>query len=132
VRDHLEDILQAGGAVLVITPSKPEAVAQMSLPLLTVCDPQRAAYQSFGLERGKWSMFLRRGVLSHYLGLMFRGWLPFRLEPGEDPLQLGGDFIVSKERRLAYAHRSADPADRPAPRELVEQLRRGWLQQNKA
>ena len=40
----------------------------------------------------------------------------------EDVLQLGGDFILSSDRRLVYAHRSNDPADRPTARDLVKQI----------
>jgi len=45
VVDRLDAIRQAGADVLVITQSRPEAVAAMSLPLPTVCDPERAAYR---------------------------------------------------------------------------------------
>ena len=108
--------------MLVITQSRPEAVAAMSLPLPTVCDPERAAYRYFGLDRGKWSMFFRGSVLVRYLKLIFSGWRPHRGEAGEDMLQLGGDFILSADRRLVYAHRSNDPADRPAVSDLVNQV----------
>jgi hypothetical protein len=122
VREHLEEIKRAGVDVLVVTQSRPEAVAAVSLPLPTVCDPDRAAYRYFGLDRGRWSMFFRWGVLARYLGLIFSGWRPHRGEEGEDMLQLGGDFLVSADRRLLYAHRSNDPADRPAAADLVTQI----------
>ena len=34
--------------MLVVTQSRPAAVSAMSLPLPTVCDPERAAYRYFG------------------------------------------------------------------------------------
>jgi hypothetical protein len=122
VREHLDEIRQAGADVLVVTQSRPAAVAAMSLPLPTVCDPERAAYRYFGLDRGKWSMFFRSGVLFRYLRLIFTGWRPHRGEAGEDMLQLGGDFILTSDRRLVYAHRSNDPADRPTASDLVKQV----------
>ena len=122
MRERLDEIQQAGADVLVVTQSRPEAVAAMSLPLPILCDPERAAYRYFGLDRGNWSMFFRRSVLAHYLSLIFTGWRPHRGEAGEDMLQLGGDFILSSDRRLVYAHRSSDPADRPAASELVNQI----------
>jgi hypothetical protein len=122
VRKHLDEIRQAGAKVLVVTQSRPEAVAAMSLPLPTVCDPERAAYRYFELDRGKWSMFFRRSVLARYLRLIFTGWRPHRGEVGEDMLQLGGDFILTSDRRLVYAHRSNDPADRPTASDLVMQV----------
>src|ERR1019366_9677071 len=96
----------------------------MSLPLPTVCDPDRAAYRYFGLDRGKWSMFFRSSVLLRYLRLIFTGWRPHRGEAGEDMLQLGGDFIVTSDQRLVYAHRSNDPADRPTANDLVKEIQR--------
>ena len=121
---RLDDIRRAGADVLVVTQSQPKAVAAMSLPLPTVCDPDRTAYRYFGLERGRWSMFLRGSVLARYLRLIFGGWRPHLGEAGEDLLQLGGDFLLSADRRLVYAHRSTDPADRPAVGELVQQIER--------
>ena len=116
------EIRRAGVDVLVVTQSQPEAVSTASLPLPTVCDPDRAAYRYFGLDRGLWSMFFRWSVLARYLLLIFTGWRPHRGEAGEDMLQLGGDFIVSADRRLLYTHRSNDPADRPAAADLVDQI----------
>ncbi|QJW94678.1 hypothetical protein FTUN_2200 [Frigoriglobus tundricola] len=123
VRERLDEIQRAGADVLVITQSQPGAVSAASLPLPTVCDPDRAAYRYFGLDRGRWSMFLRWGVLARYLRLIFTGWRPHRGEAGEDMLQLGGDFILSADRHLLYAHRSNDPADRPSAADLVAQIR---------
>jgi len=122
VRERFDDIRRAGGEVLVVTQSRPEAVSAASLPLPTVCDPDRAAYRYFGLDRGSWSMFFRSGVLARYLSLIFTGWRPHRAEAGEDMLQLGGDFILSADQRLVYAHRSNDPADRPAASDLVRRI----------
>ena len=118
----MEEIRSAGADVLVVTQSKPEAVSAASLPLPTVCDPNRTAYRYFGLDRGRWSMFFRRQVLAHYLRLIFTGWRPRPGVAGEDMLQLGGDFVLSADRHLIYAHRSNDPADRPSAAELVSRV----------
>ncbi len=123
VRERLDEIRAAGVDVLVVTPSRPESVSAASLPFPTICDPDRVAYRYFGLERGRWSMFFRRGVIVRYLRLILGGWRPRRGAEGEDMLQLGGDFIVSADRHLLYAHRSNDPADRPAAAELVDRIR---------
>lgn len=120
----LDEIRSAGADVLVVTQSRPEAVSAASLPLSTVCDPDRAAYRHFGLDRGRASMFFRRSVLVRYLRLILAGWRPRLGEAGEDMLQLGGDFLLSADRHLLYAHRSNDPADRPSAADLVDQIRR--------
>jgi hypothetical protein len=97
VRERLGDIRAAGVDVLVVTQTRAEAVAGVSLPLPTVCDPDRTAYRNFGLDRGRWSMFLRWRVLARYLRLILAGWRPHRGEAKEDMLQLGGDFILSAD-----------------------------------
>jgi hypothetical protein len=122
VRERLDEIRSAGADVLVVTQSRPDAVSTASLSLPTVCDPDRAAYRYFGLDRGRWSMFFRWSVLARYLRLIFTGWRPRCGEVGEDLLQLGGDFILSADRHLLYAHRSNDPADRPAATDLIDQI----------
>jgi hypothetical protein len=75
----------------------------------------------FEPDRVKWSMLFRRGVLVRYLRLIFTGSRPDRGVAGEDMLQLGGDFILSSDQRLVYAHRSNDLADRPSASNLVQQ-----------
>jgi hypothetical protein len=47
-----------------------------------------------------------------------------RLErPSGDTLQLGGDFVVDRDGRLAYAYRSRGPDDRPSVDDLVDAVR---------
>jgi len=60
--------------------------------------------------------------LAKYLALMLKGWVPGSNE-GEDVLQLGGDFVLSGDRRLIYAYPSANPMDRPAAESLVQVVR---------
>lgn len=123
VREHFDEIRRAGADVLVVTQSLPKALSGVSLPLPTVCDPDRTSYRLFGLDRGRVAMFFRPRVLRRYMRLIFSGWFPHPGEPGEDMLQLGGDFILSADRRLLYAHRSNDPADRPSAADLVARIR---------
>lgn len=118
-----ETIRQLGATVLVVTQSKPEAVRNARLPYEALCDPERAAFRYFGLDRGRFAMFFRPHVLWYYFKFLIRGWMPRRNERGEDVLQLGGDFVIAADRRLIFAHRSIDPADRPSVTELIEQLK---------
>jgi hypothetical protein len=111
VQRHHGEVLALGAEVLV------------PLPFPAAADPSRQAYRAFGLERTSWRALLRPGILLGYLGLMLRGWRPRKPYPGEDVLQLGGDFVLDSEGRLLYAYRSADPTDRPAAADLLRALR---------
>jgi len=85
-----------------------------------VADPSRTAYKAFGLGSAGWTRLLKPRVVGRYLGLMHQRYHA-RL-PGDDVHQLGGDFVVDDGRRLVYAYRSADPADRPPASALVSAL----------
>ena len=94
-----------------------------------VCDPSRAAYRAFGLERTGWLTFFRPRVLAKYMRGMFRGHGVKTPYEGEDVLQLGGDFVLDRLRRVVFAYPSADPTDRPAVAALLSAVVRdfGWL-----
>jgi peroxiredoxin len=127
VQKHYEAIRQLGGEVVAVSFSKPEVVAAHlalePLPFPMLADPEMTAYRAFGLGRTSWGTFFRGRVLGRYLRLIFRGWRPRKLQEGDDLLQLGGDFVLDRQRRLVYAYRSADPTDRPPPEDLVRAVR---------
>lgn len=110
--------------MLVISFAQPEMLAlyerDQGLPFPIVADPSRFAYHAFDLERTSWREMLRGGVVWRYLRLMLRGWTPQRGNKGEDVLQLGGDFVLDERRHVVYAHRSAEPTDRPPVDELLQ------------
>jgi peroxiredoxin len=126
VQGRLAEVRAQGAELVAVTQSRPEALAALlrvePRPFPFLCDPERAAYRAFGLGRGSWWMFLRPRVLASYLWGMARGWRPRRPVAGEDVLQLGGDFLLDRDGRLAFARRSADPGDRPAAEELIRRL----------
>lgn len=111
----------------MVSSARPEAVAAYlkmnDWPFLVVADPTRESYRRFGLERTSWRAFLNPRILARYLRLMLRGWLPHRAYDAEDLLQLGGDFVLDRRRRLVFAHPSSDPTDRPSAETLVEAVR---------
>jgi hypothetical protein len=115
-----------GCSVLVVSQAKPELlahyVARTQLPVPVVCDPARAAYAAFGLERTNWFTFFKPRVLWGYFRGMFKGYRVRAPNRGEDVLQLGGDFVLSRERKLLFAYRSADPTDRPTVTDLLAAL----------
>ncbi len=85
-----------------------------------LADPDRKAYEAFGLERAGWSKLLRPRALVVYMKLILQGKMPKR--PQEDVHQMGGDFVLDATGRVVYEYRSEDPADRPSPSELLEVL----------
>jgi hypothetical protein len=124
-----EQLAEAGSSVLVVSQAKPEVLSlylgkqQWNVPV--VCDPDRVAYRAFGLERTGWLTFFRPRVLRGYFRGMLRGYgvkTPYR---GEDVLQLGGDFVLDRQRRVVFAYPSADPADRPVVGDLLRAIRAG-------
>lgn len=123
MRDRLDEFGDA--AVAVITFSAPEQVAayQRTLlaPLPVLVDQARAGYADYGLGRGTvWAVWGPK-TWRAYVRLLGRGRRFQR--PTEDTLQLGGDFVVGRDGRLAYAFRSEDPDDRPSVDELLAAVR---------
>ena len=121
VQNRLPEFDRLGAKIVVISFVAPVRLRQhlssgrWSIRMLA--DPDRKAYQAFGLQRATWSQLLRPRAMVVYLKLMLRGRMPRR--PQEDIHQLGGDFILDSTGRIAYEYRSQDPADRPDPAELL-------------
>lgn len=109
--------------MIVVSFSSPERVAAFlqahPLPFPVVADPSRSAYNAFALGRTSWRVILGARVLFRFLKALLRGRFPGKPAKGDDLLQLGGDFVLDRQRRLVYAHPSADPTDRPPVEELV-------------
>jgi peroxiredoxin len=110
--------LQAAGVrVLAISQATPAVLATFLRdhlqPVPVVCDPDRAGYRAFGLERTSWLSFFRPSVLWGYLRLIARGGRVRKPYPGEDVLQLGGDFLLDRSGRVVFAHPSRAATDRP-------------------
>ena len=126
VQGRLEEIRGLGGQVLAIsftTPAKLAAYLQRHpIAVPAAADPAQAAYRAFELGQASWWNLLSPRVLGRYLRLLLGGWRPRKYE-GEDVFQLGGDFVLDERRRLVYAYRSTNPADRPSADELVQAVR---------
>jgi peroxiredoxin len=128
VQARADEIRSLGGEVLAISftpPAKAAAYLQAHpLPFPVLADPDRAGYRAFELGRTSWLAMLRPRFVVRYAKVLLRGGKPLRPLEDEDVLQLGGDFVLDAGRRLVYAYRSADPADRPAAEELVQAARK--------
>lgn len=126
MRDHFPRLQALGAQVLVVTFATPQALAiflaDYPMPFPVVSDPERRAYRAFGLERTSWWTIFRPDVVLRYLRLIRKGWSPRRPGEGDDLLQLGGDFVLDAQGEILYAHRSADPTDRPTMETLFAAL----------
>lgn len=121
--DRLDEF--GGAAVVLVTFTRPRNLRgfrrRLGLRYPIVADETRAVYRAYGLGRGPWWKVWGPGVLLAYVRLVRAGR---RLErPTDDTLQLGGDFVVDRDGRLAYAYRSQAPDDRPAVDALIEAVR---------
>ena len=121
MRHRYDDFRARGAEVLVLTFEPPQRTARyleahaLAFPLLA--DPERRAYRAYGLEHGTLWRWLSPTVWTGYARLMGEG---HRLQrPHADPLQVGGDFVVDPNGKLALAHPAADPADRPLVADLL-------------
>jgi peroxiredoxin len=123
VSRQYDRIRAAGGEVLAVALAPPGSLVafldEQPLPFALVADPDREGYRAFGLGRTSWWTVFRPDVVWRYLRLIFRGTKPRRPGAGEDLLQLGGDFVLDAQGRIVFAHRSAEPTDRPPVEQLV-------------
>jgi hypothetical protein len=121
-----EQLAARGCSVLVVSQAKPEILSlylsRFKWEVKLVCDPEKAAYTAFGLERTSWLTFFKPRVLWGYFRGMFRGYRVKKPYAGEDLLQLGGDFILTRERKVVFAYPSADPTDRPSLAALLQAI----------
>lgn len=121
-----DEIERLGVHVAVISFSNPDRVRayvdRYPQPFEVYSDPELIAYRAFELGRTSFADILRPGVLWRFVKILARGRLPRKPAAGDDVLQLGGDFVLDGERRLRYAHPSADPTDRPSNDELLRVL----------
>jgi len=83
-------------------------------------DPDRAAYRAYDLEHSlvrSWGP----GVWLRYAQLLLAGrrWRGIQGDSG----QLGGDIVVDSSGIIRFVHRSHDPTDRPAVRQLLTELK---------
>ncbi len=119
MRDRLDEMGEA--AVVLVTFTRARNLrgfrGRLGLPYPVVTDESRQAYRAYGLGRGPWWRVWGVRTLREY-GRLLRGGERLR-RPQEDTLQLGGDFVVGGDGRLAYAYRSTGPSDRPSVDELV-------------
>lgn len=116
---------QAGLKIAIITQGTPETAAEFCQKYapgqLCLADPERRAYEAYGIERGN----LFQTVLSPKVweGVSKAGQKGYHLEPpppGQDALQLSGVFIIGPDGRVRLPYYYDDITDHPALDLLVQ------------
>jgi peroxiredoxin len=123
---HKADLDDLNARVVVVSfgtaPVMAQWLAATQAPFSVGLDPERVAYRAYGLERSYWRS---RSPRTRWFYL--RAWLagtPIPRPFGDDPSQLGGDFLIDRHGRLRLAHPSRDPLDRPTAGTVLEALAR--------
>lgn len=94
-------------------------VRDNEVPFTMVVDPDRSAYRAYGLGRGSlWNVWGPKTLRRYAQIYRRRGWTR-RHSATEDTMQLGGDFVIAADGRIAYAYRGEGPWDRPPVDQLV-------------
>jgi predicted dithiol-disulfide oxidoreductase (DUF899 family) len=122
-----DELQRRGVAVAVVSFAEPKKLARYQerhhWPFPIFADPERAAYRAFTLKRLSWFRVFSPATLKLYWKLLREGRVGADYG-GEDIYQGGGDFVLDRAGNILFAHRSKDPADRPAVRELLEEIER--------
>jgi peroxiredoxin len=125
---------QRGVAIIVISFAEPERLVPYQKhhqwPFVMLADPQRRAYQAFALKRLSWFRVFSPSTLKLYFKLLREG-KKLQDYGKEDYYQAGGDFLIDRKGAILCAHRSEDPADRPAASILLGEIDRVLSAQNR-
>jgi peroxiredoxin len=113
-----EQIEKAGLAIAVVTQGTPELTAvfaeQFAPGLFCLSDPERMAYQAYGLEQGNlFQTFLNPKVWSAISRSRKKGYAVEVPPAGQDAMQMAGTFIISKEGRIELPYYYDHIADHP-------------------
>jgi hypothetical protein len=128
VIERQAEVAAIDAAVVLIAYDRPgllgtKMMRGLDVPYTILFDPNRAAYQRWGLGRtGPLGAWLSPGLSWRYLKLMLRGERFLGLAP--DMYQLGGDFILDGEHRITLAHPMTNNGDRAEVSVLLDELRR--------
>jgi peroxiredoxin len=117
---HQEELDRLNVEVLIISfgtlPAATRWLEETCNPFRLLLDPERKAYEAYGLERSlarSWNL----KTIWRYVQLLASGrrWRGIQ----GDSAQLGGDFVVDADGIVRLAYQSHDPTDRPDVDELL-------------
>lgn len=122
MHDRRDRIDELGARVVFVAFDLPEALrsgllADVELVFPVAADEARTTYEAWGLGRASSSdIWLDPKVWWQYLKLLMSG--EQLRSGGDDPLQLGGDFVVDPDGVIAYS-RPQQRDDRPPVGEIL-------------
>lgn len=127
MKSFKDEFDRRGVAIVVVSFAEPAKIIPYQeyhrWPFVILADPNRTAYREFGLKRLSLSRVLSFSTLLLYTRLLLKG---MRLQSygRDDYYQGGGDFLLDSRGNILFAHRSDDPADRPAISDLLAAIDR--------
>jgi peroxiredoxin len=117
---------QRGASIVVVSFAEPAKLASYHerhpWPFTILSDLARDGYREFALKRLSWWRVFSPATLMLYWRLRRSGAKAEAYGEKDDIYQSGGDFILDHDGRLLFAHRSREPADRPAVSRLLETI----------
>jgi len=113
-----ERIKEAGLDIAIIMQGDPASTAlfaeKYAPGLFCLADPERKAYQAFGLDRGNiFQTFLNPKVWSGISKSQKKGYKVEPPPPGQDAMQMSGTFIISKGGKVILPYYYDHIADHP-------------------
>lgn len=99
------------------TPQEAKVFCEQRAPgILCLADPERKAYEAYGLERANiWQSFLSINVWRSNRRLKReRGWNTELPPRGQDALQMAGTFVIGQDGRIRLPYYYDDIADHPS------------------
>jgi peroxiredoxin len=119
-RDQIE---KSGLDIAVVMQGTPQATAEFARTfapgLRCLADPERKAFQVYGLERGNvFQTFLNLKVWSAIRESRQKGYRVEPPPPGQDSMQMSGIFIISRDGMVQLPYYFDNIADHP-PLELL-------------
>jgi len=113
LRGELAAIADAGATTIAVAQGEPERTAEVAArrnyPFPILCDPDRRAYEAFGLLEGTPAQILHdfpwRPDDRRTMDELFAPRQGTERAVVDNPWQLPGEFVIAQDGRIALAHR---------------------------